>query len=63
MALTLEDVLARRLRILFLDAKAALEMAPRTARIIAAERQKDQQWIDMQVQSFNDLASSYIITD
>lgn len=63
MALTLEDVLARRLRILFLDAKAALEMAPRTARIIAAERQKDQQWIDMQIHSFNDLASSYIITD
>jgi glycerol-3-phosphate dehydrogenase len=63
MALTLEDVLARRLRILFLDAKAALEMAPRTARIIAAERQKDQQWIDKQIQSFNDLASSYIITD
>lgn len=63
MALTLEDVLARRLRILFLDAKAAMEMAPRTARIIAAERQKDQQWIDKQIQSFNDLASSYIITD
>ncbi|WP_350456997.1 glycerol-3-phosphate dehydrogenase C-terminal domain-containing protein, partial [Macellibacteroides fermentans] len=63
MALTLEDVLARRLRILFLDAKAALEMAPRTARIIAAERRKDQQWIDKQIQSFNDLASSYIITD
>ena len=63
MALTLEDVLARRLRILFLDAKAALEMAPRTARIIATERQKDQQWIDKQIQSFNDLASSYIITN
>ena len=63
MALTLEDVLARRLRILFLDAKAALEMAPRTARIIAAERQKDQQWIDMQIQSFSELTSNYILTD
>lgn len=63
MALTLEDVLARRLRILFLDAKAALEMAPRTARIIAAERQKDQQWIDIQIQSFSELTSNYILTD
>lgn len=63
MALTPEDVLARRLRILFLDAKAALEMAPRTARIIAAERQKDQQWIDMQIQSFSELTSNYILTD
>ena len=34
---TLEDVLARRLRILFLDARAAMAMAPKVAGILATE--------------------------
>ena len=33
MARTVEDVLARRLRALFLDARAAMDMAPAVARI------------------------------
>ena len=37
MARTIEDVLARRIRILFLDAKAAIEAAPKVAEIMAQE--------------------------
>ena len=61
MALSLEDVLARRLRILFLDAYAAIAMAPRTAQLIASERDKDQDWINNQIELFNSLASNYIL--
>jgi len=35
MAWTLEDVLARRTRALFLNARAAIEMAPRAADFLA----------------------------
>ena len=35
MAITVEDVLARRLRILFLNAQAAIDMAPRVATLMA----------------------------
>lgn len=44
MARTLEDVLARRLRILFMDARAAMQMAPAVAAILAEERGKDHTW-------------------
>ncbi len=37
MARTVEDVLARRLRLLFLDAKAALRAAPSVADLMAGE--------------------------
>lgn len=44
MARTLEDVLARRLRILFMDARAAMQMAPAVVAILAKERRKDETW-------------------
>ena len=37
MARTVEDVLARRTRALFLDARAAMEAAPAVARLLAKE--------------------------
>lgn len=40
MAMTVEDVLARRLRLLFLDARAAIEVAPVVAEILANEGNK-----------------------
>lgn len=61
MPLMLEDVLARRLRILFLDARAAMGMAPRVADILAAERDKDAFWVASQVEAFNRIASRYIL--
>lgn len=61
MVLTLEDLLARRLRILFLDARAAMAMAEKVATILAAERGKDQAWADDQVKRFGRVAANYIL--
>jgi glycerol-3-phosphate dehydrogenase len=61
MARSIEDVLARRLRILFLDAKAAISMAPEVSRIIAAELSFDKQWETNQVKQFTELANRYLL--
>ncbi|MBK1441495.1 glycerol-3-phosphate dehydrogenase/oxidase [Parapedobacter sp. ISTM3] len=60
MARTLEDVLARRLRILFLDAAKSLEMAPKVAGIMAAELGKDTAWIAAQIEQYTMLAANYL---
>ncbi|MFY7879215.1 MAG: glycerol-3-phosphate dehydrogenase/oxidase [Lacibacter sp.] len=62
MAMTLEDVLARRTRALFLDAQAAVEAAPLVAEIMMKELNKDAGWKDAQLQSFFELAKGYMIT-
>jgi glycerol-3-phosphate dehydrogenase len=62
MARTVEDVLARRLRMLFLDAKAALVAAPKVARIIQQERGLDDEWKNSQINNFSALAARYLIT-
>jgi len=61
MAMTVEDVLARRTRLLFLDAQAAIEVAPLVAKAMASAMQKDEQWINEQIASFTDLAKQYCI--
>ena len=61
MALNVEDILARRVRLLFLDARVAAEVAPKVARIVAKELGYDQAWIDGQVKEFTDLAGRYIL--
>jgi len=61
MARTVEDVLARRTRALFLDARAALEMAPRVARIMAGELGKGEEWEREEVDGFSRLARSYLV--
>lgn len=61
MARTVEDVLARRLRLLFLDAKAALTAAPRVAELMAAELDHDTAWERDQVESFSKLANKYLL--
>lgn len=60
LARTVEDVLARRVRLLFLDARAAIESAPRVAEILAAELGRDGEWVDQQVKTFRDLAAGYL---
>ncbi|QEC67796.1 glycerol-3-phosphate dehydrogenase/oxidase [Panacibacter ginsenosidivorans] len=59
MAVTVEDVLSRRTRILLLDAKAATEAAPFVAKILAEVMNKDAQWINEQVNAFTELANNY----
>jgi glycerol-3-phosphate dehydrogenase len=62
MAVTLEDVLARRTRLLFLDAAAAIEVAPAVAATMAKERVKDENWEKEQVNSFSTLAKQYLLS-
>ena len=61
MARTVEDVLARRVRILFLDARAAQEVAPQVAEILANYLFKDEDWKDSQIKEFTHLADQYIL--
>lgn len=61
MARTVEDVLARRVRALFLDARASIEMAEDVAEIMAKELNFNKKWIKNQVKEYTDLAKSYIL--
>ncbi|WP_236652752.1 glycerol-3-phosphate dehydrogenase/oxidase [Chitinophaga vietnamensis] len=61
MAETVEDVLARRLRALFLDAQAAIDMAPAVASLMATEMKRDASWQDAQVQAFVQVAQHYLL--
>jgi len=61
MARTVEDVLARRTRALFLNASAALEMAPAVARLMALEMNLGPSWEKGQLQAFAEVAKGYII--
>jgi len=60
MARTVEDVLARRTRALFLNARAAIAMAPEVARILAGELIRDKTWVSQQVETFTILATQYL---
>ena len=61
MARTVEDVLARRVRALFMDARASMEMAPKVAAIMAEKLGRDQDWIDHQISQYQQLALRYIL--
>jgi glycerol-3-phosphate dehydrogenase len=60
MARTVEDALARRSRGLFLDARAAIRMAPRVAELMARELGRDDAWRSAQVEAFTTLARGYL---
>jgi glycerol-3-phosphate dehydrogenase len=59
MARTVEDVLARRTRALFLNAAAANEMAPRVAELLARELGRDAAWQATQLRAFEAVARGY----
>ncbi len=61
MARTVDDVLARRTRSLVLDARAAVESAPRVAKLMASELGRDEAWVEAQVESFTEMAKAYIL--
>ena len=62
MARTVEDVLARRTRALFLNARSAIEMAPQVAALMATELSHDDEWQREQVLEFQRLASGYLVS-
>ena len=61
MARSVEDVLARRTRALFLNARAALEMSPTVADLLASELGWDNTTKLKQLAAFRDIASKYIL--
>jgi len=60
MARTIEDVLARRTRALFLDARAALEAAATVAALLAVELGRSPDWQRQQIAEFTALAKGYL---
>lgn len=61
MARTVEDFLARRIRLLFIDAKAAIECSEKVADILQSELNKSREWRDQQVEDFKNVAEGYLI--
>ena len=61
MARQVEDVLARRLRALFLDARASMESAEQTAELMAEELGQDKNWVQNQVKAYHHLAKGYLL--
>jgi glycerol-3-phosphate dehydrogenase len=59
MARTVEDVLARRTRALFLHSEAALKVAPAVARLLALELGRDEDWQHAQLVAFREVAAHY----
>jgi len=60
-ARTVEDVLARRTRALFLDASESIKMAQTVANILAKELGYDTNWENEQIQIFTKLARGYLL--
>ena len=61
MAVTVMDFLARRIRLLFLDAAAAIAAAPTVAKIMANELNENDNWIQQQMVQFNAIAKHYLL--
>ncbi|UKJ08991.1 glycerol-3-phosphate dehydrogenase/oxidase [Solitalea lacus] len=61
MAMTLEDVLARRTRALLLDAQVTINIAREVALMMAGELNKDESWVDSQLTNFSKVAENYRI--
>jgi len=61
MARTVDDVLARRVRVLYLDARASIALAPKVASVLAAELGRDKSWEQAQVKEYTAMAKAYIL--
>jgi glycerol-3-phosphate dehydrogenase len=59
MAVTLEDILARRTRCLFLNAFETEKIAPQVASIVAEKFGHDASWIKKELKNFNTLVKKY----
>jgi glycerol-3-phosphate dehydrogenase len=61
MARSVEDVLARRTRALFLDARESVRMAPEVAEIMAKELGETEEWKANQLEAFKTIAKNYYL--
>ncbi len=57
---TLEDMLARRTRALFLDVRASFRIAPDVAGIMADELKHDGRWKEQQLEEYKNLTLNYL---
>lgn len=62
-ARTVEDVLARRTRALFLDARESVRIAPEVAKLMARELGQNKKWVKAQLEQFNAIAKNYYFED
>lgn len=63
MARTIDDILARRVRLLFLDAPAAIASSEKVAKLLAKELGYDEAWIKKQVSEFKTLANGFLLSE
>lgn len=61
MARSVEDILARRTRVLQLDAREAMRLAPEVASLMAGELGYDSRWEADQVEAFNRIARLHLL--
>jgi glycerol-3-phosphate dehydrogenase len=60
MARSVADVLARRTRALYLDARAAIECAPRVAALLTVELGRSKEWHEQQIADFQKVAEAHL---
>ena len=60
MAVTVEDVLARRTRLLFLDAHEALDCLEQVVLFMQIELNQSDEWVQAQKKDFIELVEGYL---
>ncbi len=63
MARSIDDVLARRVRLLFLDARAAIACSEKVADLLAKELGHDDTWKENQITAFKTLANGFLLKE
>lgn len=63
MARTVDDILARRVRLLFLDARAAIQSSEKIARLLARELEHDEEWITKEVSNFKKISKGFLLSE
>jgi glycerol-3-phosphate dehydrogenase len=62
MARTVDDVISRRTRALFLNARAAQRMIEPVAKLLARELGRNDAWVHSQIESASALAAKYVVS-
>lgn len=63
MTTTIDDILARRVRLLFLDARAAIESSEKVCNLLAKELGHDEVWKQNQIESFQKIANGFLLKE
>jgi glycerol-3-phosphate dehydrogenase len=63
MARTVDDVLARRVRLLFLDARAAIQSSEKVARLLAKELGHNEVWVNKEILNFKKISKGFLLSE